>query len=72
MCPCGQLINDDDAAVVAADDGNPGEAGTEFDGCANGLPQFPQNFAVSIFWLRQTEQISICTLPKYDLRLGSG
>jgi hypothetical protein len=28
-------------------------------GRGKGFPQLPQNFAVSMFWLRQTGQISI-------------
>jgi hypothetical protein len=32
------------------------------EGRGNGFPQFPQNFAVSMFWLRQTGQINICIL----------
>jgi hypothetical protein len=61
------LINEDGAAFPDGDETYVETDGAALEGCEKGLPQFPQNFALSMFWLRQTEQINIRILPKFDL-----
>ena len=48
MCPCSHFKRDDVVSDVRG----------------NGLPQLPQNLAVSIFWLRQTGQMGISFSPR--------